>query len=366
MAKIIISEDDASTRMLVAAVLRKDGHEIREFVDGQAALEAGLADPPDVFVSDVQMPKLDGLGLVAALRADERTADIPVVLLTSLAERADMRAGMTSGADDYITKPFQPFDLQEAVSAQLARKATRAALNAMATEKALSDQSHDLERMFAERMGDAYSTQISEADLEPDQRLAHATLLYVEIASYATMTQKLSATETSAVIKKFYGFASDTINLFSAKSVQFEGSSLHAVFSGDQDTHTVTHGLRAVRAALGLLDAEARVNATLETEFGGRAAPPLRINLALDTGGVTITHVKDALGTGRSHGVVVGEPVSLTKALASEGAARGWRIAATVATMRTVMGAVRPGARALVSLAGRPTLDVGEIKGMAQ
>jgi DNA-binding response OmpR family regulator len=364
MARIIISEDDAGTRMLVAAVLRKDGHEVVDFEDGHAALQAGLAEPPDLFVTDVEMPRLDGLGLVAALRADERTADVPVVLLTSLADRADMRAGMISGADDYITKPFQPRDLQEAVGAQLARKATRAALHAMATERALSEQSHDLERMFAERMGDAFNTQISEDDLAPDERLANATVLYVEIASYSVMTQKLSAVETSQIVKKFYGFASDTINLFSAKSVQFEGSSLYAVFSGDHDTHSVTHGLRAVRAALGLLDAEARLNVGLEAMLGGRAAPAFRVNIALDTGNLTIAQVKDALGTGRAHSVLVGEAVSTTKALAAEGAARGWRIAATVTTMRTVMGAVRSGARALVALAGRPVLDVGEIKGL--
>jgi DNA-binding response OmpR family regulator len=366
MAKIIISEDDTGTRMLVSAVLRKDGHDIRDFPDGQAALEAGLADPPDLFVSDIQMPRLDGLALVAALRADERTADVPVILLTSLSERADMRAGMTSGADDYITKPFQPNDLKDAVGAQLARTATRAALSAMATERALSEQSHDLERMYAERLGDAYSAQMSDHDLEGDERLANATLLYVEIASYSAMTQKLSTPEISEVIRRFYSFASDTINVFGARSVQFEGSSLYAVFSGDKDTHTVTHGLRAVRAALGLLDAEARVNAAMDTLVEGRAVPPFRVNLTLDTGGMTITHMKDALGSGRAHSVVVGDPVSLTKALAIEAAQRHWRVAATVATLRTVMGAVRVGARALVTLGGRPQLDVGEIKGLLQ
>ncbi|UUZ69584.1 response regulator [Polaromonas sp. P2-4] len=67
---------------------------------------------PELVISDIQMPVMDGFAMLQALRAEPALLAIPVILLTSLQERAHMRIGMTSGADDYITKPFRPGELR--------------------------------------------------------------------------------------------------------------------------------------------------------------------------------------------------------------------------------------------------------------
>jgi DNA-binding response OmpR family regulator len=125
MALIVLMEDDAATRMMVASVLRKDGHEVFPAEDGAAGLKLVRELYPELVISDVQMPVLNGFDMLAALRLDSAIAGTPVVLLTSLQERAHMRIGMTTGADDYITKPFRPAELREAVAAQLNKRQLR-------------------------------------------------------------------------------------------------------------------------------------------------------------------------------------------------------------------------------------------------
>ncbi len=76
---------------------------------------------PDVIITDIMMPKVSGIELVAALKADAETASIPILLLSAKAQTGDLKAGMDAGADDYVTKPFEPLDLIDRVNALLSR-----------------------------------------------------------------------------------------------------------------------------------------------------------------------------------------------------------------------------------------------------
>ncbi len=96
--------------------------------DGEEGLSRARALTPDVVVSDVMMPRLDGVGLVRALRADPALAAVPVILLTALADEASLLAGLEGGADDYLAKPFSRRELQARVGARLERIEMRRAL----------------------------------------------------------------------------------------------------------------------------------------------------------------------------------------------------------------------------------------------
>ena len=84
--------------------------------DGDEGFELARSERPDIVVSDIMMPKRNGLELVTALKADRTTADIPILLLSAKAQSADVRRGLTAGADDYVTKPFEPLDLVDRVN----------------------------------------------------------------------------------------------------------------------------------------------------------------------------------------------------------------------------------------------------------
>ena len=106
--------------------------------DGAAALAAAHREPPDVIVADVMMPELDGFELLAALRADSATRDIPVVLLSARAGEEATLKGIAAGADDYLVKPFTARDLLARVEAQLSRaRAREAAAERMAQVESL-------------------------------------------------------------------------------------------------------------------------------------------------------------------------------------------------------------------------------------
>ncbi|MGB4593938.1 MAG: response regulator [Coriobacteriia bacterium] len=113
--KILVADDNLQIRMLVSASLRSLGHELILAVDGEDALEAAIRERPDLVLLDVTMPKLDGFEVLGFLRKRPETAQIKVVMLTTAAQQADKKRGAELGCTDYLTKPFDPRELREAV-----------------------------------------------------------------------------------------------------------------------------------------------------------------------------------------------------------------------------------------------------------
>ncbi len=117
-ARVLVADDNADMREYLARLLRTAGYQVTTVTDGQAALDAVRAGAPDLVISDVMMPRLDGLGLVAALRADARTAAVPVLLLSARAGQEASIEGLRAGADDYLVKPFSAAELLARVAVQ--------------------------------------------------------------------------------------------------------------------------------------------------------------------------------------------------------------------------------------------------------
>jgi CheY-like chemotaxis protein len=118
-ARVLIVEDDASLRRLLELRLSVDGYVTRTAEDGVEALEVLASWVPDVVVTDVMMPRLSGLSLSRAVRADERTALIPIILLTALRFDSDMQAVVDLGGVTFMNKPFDSQSLNAALVAAL-------------------------------------------------------------------------------------------------------------------------------------------------------------------------------------------------------------------------------------------------------
>lgn len=112
---VLIADDEPSLRLLVAATLGSGAYRLVEAADGDEAWELLLRERPRVAILDVQMPGRTGLELTRAIRASAALRDTRVILLTSKAQQADIQAGLEAGADLYLTKPFSPLELLEAV-----------------------------------------------------------------------------------------------------------------------------------------------------------------------------------------------------------------------------------------------------------
>ncbi len=121
-ALVLIAEDEPQIARILAGYLERDGYRTAFAVDGQEALQQHLALAPDLLLLDVQMPRVDGWGVLAEVR---RRGETPVIMLTARDQDADKLAALRVGADDYIIKPFNPAEVVARVAAVLRRSRVR-------------------------------------------------------------------------------------------------------------------------------------------------------------------------------------------------------------------------------------------------
>lgn len=117
--RVLVADDNADMREYLTHLLQTSGYQVSTVGDGQQALDAIRAEVPDLVISDVMMPRLDGLQLLAALRGDPRTAALPVLLLSARAGQEASVKGLLAGADDYLVKPFAAAELLARIRANV-------------------------------------------------------------------------------------------------------------------------------------------------------------------------------------------------------------------------------------------------------
>ena len=118
---VLVIDDDPVIVKLLRVNFELEGFNVISAGDGREGVEMARAERPDVVVSDIMMPVMNGLELVSTLKSDPDTADLPVLLLSAKAQMADVQRGYELGADDYVTKPFDPLELLERVAALIAK-----------------------------------------------------------------------------------------------------------------------------------------------------------------------------------------------------------------------------------------------------
>ncbi|MBE7172921.1 MAG: response regulator [Williamsia sp.] len=119
MKKILLIEDNDQLRENTAEILELSNYKVYTAPDGKQGVEQAIKQQPDLVICDIMMPVLDGYGVLHMLRKNASLQNTPFIFLTAKSERADFRKGMESGADDYITKPFNGTELLQAVEGRL-------------------------------------------------------------------------------------------------------------------------------------------------------------------------------------------------------------------------------------------------------
>jgi DNA-binding response OmpR family regulator len=114
---VLVIDDDPVIVKLLRVNFELEGFNVISAGDGQEGVEKARNERPDVVISDIMMPIMNGLELVSTLKSDPSTADLPVLLLSAKAQMADVQRGFELGADDYVTKPFDPIELIDKVTA---------------------------------------------------------------------------------------------------------------------------------------------------------------------------------------------------------------------------------------------------------
>ena len=130
-ASVLVVEDEPAIQELIAINVTRAGYSVRRVLDADQAQREVNSALPDLILLDWMLPSISGIEWARRLRADERTRDVPIIMLTARGEEADKILGLETGADDYITKPFSPRELMARIKALLRRRSPHATEDAV-------------------------------------------------------------------------------------------------------------------------------------------------------------------------------------------------------------------------------------------
>jgi len=261
--RVLIVDDSAAIRHLVADCLRRQGFVIETAVDGQDGFEKASRSPPDLVLTDYDMPRMTGFELVMALRKHPKTRDVPLVMLTARDSSRDQAQMRAAGLTSYLVKPF-------------------------GNDKCVAI----VERVLAEsrlaRYKEASRLYISEGAVRAAEELAKATdfdrvrardvdatLLFSDISGFTNMSTQMAPAEVVQVLNSSFDALCIVIKEHGGDIDKFIGDAIMAVFE-DDPRFDEPHALRAARAAWGMQRALDKFNADRE--------PPLVMRIGLNAG----------------------------------------------------------------------------------
>ena len=237
---ILVVEDNSDMRRYMRGILAAEHHVI-EARDGVEGLAAALEHRPSLIVTDVMMPRMDGYQLLAALRKDSHTEHIPVIVVTARAEDAEKIASLESGADDYLTKPFNAKEL-------LAR--TRNLLRIRRQEREIEELNRHLTENVLKRYlpGDLIDQIVSgEVHLEQEAKTTQATIMFLDLVGFTSTSAELPASALSRVLNQFFSRMSDEVFAHGGTIDKFLGDGMMIMFGAPVAMEPTVQVDRAVR-----------------------------------------------------------------------------------------------------------------------
>jgi len=179
--RVLLVEDEPDVRSVAEAILHTFGYTVTAVANGAEALDAMDEAQPDLILSDIRMPVFDGFQLLQRIRADPVWNQTPFIILSAKAESADLRMGMSLGADDYVTKPYKPLDIRKTIEIRVQR--------ARQISEAIANNQRFLTRILPHELRTPLMGVIGYADLMVDTANDGKTLSVAEVSEYGRMLQ---------------------------------------------------------------------------------------------------------------------------------------------------------------------------------
>lgn len=293
MSLILIVDDNRMNRLLLSRGVEQMGHKVAFAENGRQALEMMQQQMYDLVLLDVEMPELDGYGVLERLRGDIHLRDIPVIVTSSLDEIDGVVKCIELGAEDYLHKPVNPVLL-------------KARLNASLEKKKLRDQQRELVSKFAtEQVAEDLFT----SGFSLGGKYVRATALFCDIRSFTTIAEAQTPNETIELLNNYYTLMMDAIGNQGGIVNQMIGDGLMSIFGAPVERGD--HCIRAVRAALEMAELIDLFNA----EQAASQRPAIRIGIGIASGQVIAGY------TGTMHRATytcVGDTVNLAARLEAQ------------------------------------------------
>ncbi len=289
-AVVLTVDDQPANLALLRKLVTRQGYDVVEATDGQAALEAVAANDPDLVLLDVMMPRLDGIEVCQQLRQQPRYARLPILLLTALNRPEDKARGLEAGANDFLSKPFDEIEL-------IAR------MRSLLRAKALQDRLADLlgryvsESVAAEALRDPFAV-----SLGGDRRFV--TTVFADLRGYTWITSEQPPEDTLDLLNRYLTVVSDAVEDEGGTVADLLGDGVFAFF-GAPVMHS-NDAERAVRAAVATQAAVHRL------EIPSMPGVRLQAGIGITSGQVIAGNVGSER---RMHYAVVGESVNVAARL---------------------------------------------------
>jgi class 3 adenylate cyclase len=253
--RILVVDDQRTNAEMVAGLLRNLGYDVQIALDGAAALERVLAAPPDLLVSDINMPLMNGYELCRQLRADPATALLPVILITSTEAHTERIKGIEAGADDFLMKPVNWPELFGRVKRLLRVKALQdeiKTLNARLEER-VRDQVSQLQRLG--RLKRFFSRQVADAIVAGGEDLlkphrCDITAVFLDLRGFTAFTDRADPEEVLELLRSYHAALGRTVDEFGGTLEHFAGDGMMIFFNDPFPVDRPAE--RAVRMAIAL------------------------------------------------------------------------------------------------------------------
>ncbi len=239
--KVLVADDNANSRQLVKDIVESIGCATLVAADGPSALEAAQSQVPDLIILDVNMPGMSGFEVCAALKSDPVLSQIPVIMLTALADIENRVTGLGLGADDYLSKPFSPRELIARVNARLRRKAEADDLR----------KTQDLVRQTFERF--VSPSVVERLLMDPSQVklggfLQEVTILFADLEGFTSISERTDPEKLLSVLNLYHSLIVSFIQKHVGTVDKFIGDGVMALYNTPLPQED--HALRAIRTAL--------------------------------------------------------------------------------------------------------------------
>ena len=263
-ARLLVADDNKVNRLLLTRSLELQGHGVASAENGRVALDMLRAQSFDLVLLDMEMPELDGFGVLEQMARNSKLRDIPVIVTSSLEGVADIVRCIELGADDYLNKPVNPALL-------------KARINSSLEKKRLRDQQKELVKRFATS---EVAQDMAESGFALGGRRVSCTVMFSDIRSFTALVEAQTPEETIELLNTYYTLMFDAISGHGGVVNQMIGDGLMAIFGAPQPLDDAP--LAAVRAALDMVEMIELFN----VERVGLDQEPIRIGIGIASGEV--------------------------------------------------------------------------------
>ncbi len=265
-SRILVVDDNTSNRDVLERRLTREGHQVATAANGTSALALVATETFDLILLDLIMPEMSGFEVLRRLKAMEHTGDIPVIVISALDELDSVVRCIEAGAEDYLTKPFNPILLQARIDASLERKHLRDRERKFVAD--LEQEKARSETLLLNILPQSIVTRMRNGEMTIADQIAEATILFCDVVGFTTLSQQLTADRTIDFLSRIFSAFDRLAAEAGVEKIKTIGDAYMAA-AGVPEAQP-DHVERIVALAPRMLDAVAGVAAATELELEAR------------------------------------------------------------------------------------------------